>query len=134
MTTNAATWFYRDPERVAYYLEERVNQTFWAARLFDLWLDCVSAEPPYRMAGLWRRAAVEIEWQPNDSFILRVARDTDPGDLVSAVSRVLALQPALSYDDAEGRFVAEWHTDGGRGRWQTIQGKAEFHNPQRLSR
>jgi len=133
MTTNAATWFYRDPERVAYYLEERVNQTFWAARLLDLWLDCVSAEPPYRMAGQWRGAPVEVEWQPNESFSLRVSKDGVPDDLVNGVSRVLALKPALSYNDSEGWSVIEWHTNGSRGRWQEIQGKAEFRNPQRLS-
>jgi hypothetical protein len=132
MTTNAATWFYRDPERIAYYLEERVNQTFWAARQFDLWMACVSAEPPYKMSGEWHDASVEIEWQPNESFALRISEDADPDDLVNAVSRVLALDPALSYNDTHDRFVTEWHTNGGQSRWQEIQGKAGFRNPQRL--
>jgi hypothetical protein len=134
MTTTAATWFYRDPERVACYLEERVNQTFWQARFGALWLDCVRAEPPYHMSGIWREAPVEIEWQPNAFFILRVSGDADPADLVNGVSRILALKPALSYTDGQDRRVTEWHVNGGKDRWQEIQDKPTFRNPQRLSR
>jgi hypothetical protein len=134
MTTTSATWFYRDPERIAYYLEERVNQTFWQARLNGLWLDCVSAEPPYRMSGVWREVPVEIEWVPGEFFILRVPSDSDSSDFVNAVSHVLALSPAFNYTDPDERLVTEWHVDGGKARWQDIQGKAAFANLQRLSR
>ena len=132
MTTTAATWFYRDPERIAYYLEERVNQTFWQARIGNIWLDANSAEPPYRMSGVWRDQPVEIEWQPNEYFVLRVPEAGDAADLVNGVSRVLALQPSLSFGDPEDRLVTEWHVSGGAARWGDIQGKAAYRNPQRL--
>lgn len=134
MTTTAETWFYRDPEHIAYYLEERVNQTFWQARLGNLWLDCVSAEPPYRMSGVWRDLPVDVEWVPNEFFILRVPSDSGSADLVNGVSHVLALSPAFRYTDAHQRLVTEWHVDGGKARWQEVQGKAAFSNLQRLSR
>lgn len=134
MTTTAATWFYNDPEPIPYYLEERVNQTFWQARLTNIWLKCTRAEPPYQMAGDWREVPVEIEWVPNQAFTLRVPQDSDSGDLVRSVSRVLALKPAFSYTDGQGQQVTEWHVDGGAARWQEIQGKAAFGNLQRLSR
>lgn len=133
MTTTAATWFYRDPERIPYYIEERVNQTLWQARVGDILLDATSAEPPYRMTGRWRDQPVEIEWQPNDYFVLRVPVEADPTDLVNGISHVLALKPALRFTDTEDRLVTEWYVDGGASRWDDIQGKAAYRHPQRLA-
>lgn len=134
MTTTAATWFYRDPERIPYYLEERVNQTFWQARFGDFWLDATSASPPYRMVGEWLGTPIAIEWKPNDYFTLRVPEDSDAARLVTGITRMLAIHPTLDYANGDGEFVTEWHVDGGADRWQEIQGKAGYVNPQRLSR
>ncbi len=132
MTTTAATWFYRDPEQIAYYLEERVNQTFWQARVGNIFLSADSAQPPFKMSGAWRDQAVEIEWRPNEYFTLRTPDEVDATDLISGVSRVLAQQAALSFIDPEDRLVTEWHVNGGGPRWGDIQGKPAYRHPQRL--
>ena len=68
MTTNSRTWFYNEPEHRPYYLEERVNQNLWASRFGSIYLDCVRAEPPFRMEGVWNGITVSIEWVPKDWF------------------------------------------------------------------
>ena len=132
MTTNAATWFYSQPEPRKYYITERVNQTFWQARVNSIWLNCTRANPPFQMSGVWRDTAIEVEWLPNDHFILRSPADFDASDLVDGISRVIALEPSFDYTDEQERLVTEWHMEGGKDRWQEIQGKPSFGNPQRL--
>lgn len=134
MTTTAATWFYDDPERIPYYLEERVNQNFWQARVYDIWLDATSAEPPFRMSGTWRDQTVEIEWQPKKYLTLRLTGEAEADDLVQGISRMLALEPSCSYEDTNDHFCVEWHASGAMERWQEIQGKAAYRNPQRYAR
>ena len=132
MTTTALTWFYKNPEKKAYEVAERVRTTFWDERLTALWVDCVNAEPPYRMKGHHNETQVEMEWVPGKYFKLHTL-PTDQA-VADAVSRVLKFKPALRYRNAEGAMVWEWHTEGGEKRWQEIQGKPLYHAPVRLSK
>ena len=132
MTTTAATWFYSTPEDSAYFIEERVNQTFWQARVFDILLDSVTTKPPFKMKGLWRNSPIRVEWKPNEYFILKTAQDQDASDLVQAISRVIALTPSFSCINNQTQLVTEWHTDGGNERWQKLQGKPAFSDLKRL--
>lgn len=75
MTTNSRTWFYTEPEHRPYYIEERVNQNLWASRFGSIYLDCVRAEPPFRMEGVWNEIALSIEWVPNTWFTLRASQE-----------------------------------------------------------
>lgn len=135
MSTNASTWFYREPERDPYLIEERVNHTLWDARMPFLYFDCVSAEPPFRMVGEWHGATLEMEWEPGRVLILRAAKDLPEKELPRlrrGFSLVLGIHPpSLAYEDLDGRLVTEWHTDGGEKRWQEIQGQSRYRNPKR---
>ncbi|GAB4450823.1 MAG: hypothetical protein Kow00120_21160 [Anaerolineae bacterium] len=135
MSTNATTWFYTEPERDPYLIEERVNHTLWDARMPFLYFDCVRAEPPFRMVGAWQGAEMEIEWEVGKVFTLRVSNglsEKDLSNLRRGFSLVLGIHPpSLAYQDADGVQVTEWHTDGGERRWQQIQGQARFGNPKR---
>src|ERR1044071_7271341 len=68
MTTNSRTWFYNEPEHRPYYIEERVNQNLWASRFGSIYMDCVRAEPPFRMEGVWNNINVAIEWVSPDTI------------------------------------------------------------------
>ncbi len=130
MSTDASTWFYNEPEHDAYLIEERVNHTLWAARLYFLYLDCTGAEPPFSMVGEWEGRQIEIEWDPNKLFVLRTPEETPA--LRRGISLVLGIRPAtLAYEDPNGVHVTEWHVDGGDARWREIQGKVRYRNPKR---
>ena len=132
MTTTALTWFYTKPENNAYALAERVRTTLWEARLGSVWLDTVRAEPPYLMSGRYHDARVEMEWEAGRWLSLRTAPPA-PG-LAQGLSQVLRFKPAMTYDNADGWTVWEWHVDGGDKRWQAIQGIPTFKQPRRLNR
>jgi len=134
MTTTAATWFYRAPEKVPYLLAERVRTTFWEARLGGLWLDTVSAEIPITMQGTYNGAAVTLEWEP--AKWLRLSSAPASPALVFGVVNVLRRKATLRYEDPQGRAVCEWwmsQADADK-RWQELQGKPAYRNPQRLDK
>ncbi len=106
MTTSSRTWFYSEPEHRPYYIEERVNQNLWATRFGSIYLDCVHAEPPFRMEGVWNGINVSIEWKPNSWFTLRSSKEDRT--LISGFAQVLGFSPALSYTDENGVYVVEW--------------------------
>ena len=126
MATNASTWFYHEPEHEAYLIEERVNHTFWANRIYALYLDCTSAEPPFRMEGVWHDLPVAIEWVPNQYFTLT----TPPGELadqlIVGIKEILGLKPAISYVDASGEMTTEWLVGDAAERLQEIQGNPNY--------
>ncbi len=126
MATNASTWFYREPEHDAYLLEERVNHTFWANRIYALYLDCTNAEPPFRMEGVWHDLPVTVEWVPNQYFTLT----TQPGELadmlIVGVKEVLGFKPAISYVDPSGQLTVEWLVGDAAERVQEIQGNPNY--------
>jgi hypothetical protein len=124
MSANARTWFYTEPERKAYFIEERVNQNLWANRLVDIYLDCVHAEPPFRMEGLWQGMNVSLEWEPNTW--LRLTAEREEITLVKAIAQTLQLSPAFSYSEEGGHFVAEWWRDGGEKAYEQVKGNPKF--------
>lgn len=136
MTTTAATWFFREPEHNAYALQERVCTNFWDERVGDISLWAVRAEPPFHMRGEYNRTPVELEWEPNRYLRLQLNTDSEATPLVAALSRMLDRKPLLRYQDANARWAWEWHVteEGGRKRWQEIQGRPAFRNPTRLDR
>jgi hypothetical protein len=126
MTTNSRTWFYNEPEHRPYYIEERVNQTLWANRLGSIYLDCVRAESPFRMEGVWKGINVAIEWVPNTWFTLRTSQEDRT--LVTAFAQVLQFPPTLSYTDENGEFVAEWRRSDAAKRLQEVKGHPNYSN------
>lgn len=135
MATNSRTWFYTEPEHRPYYIEERVNQNLWATRFGSIYLDCVRAEPPFRMEGVWNEIPLSIEWVPNNWFVLRAGKEDKT--LVTGFTQVLQFPPTLSYNDfndESGTFVAEWRRADSEKRWQEIQGHPGYTNVKRYKR
>lgn len=128
MAPNSRTWFYTEPERRAYYIEERVNQSLWAARFGSIYLDCVRAEPPFRMEGNWNGINVALEWQPNKW--LRVISDKEDRTLISGFAIVLQFNPAFSFADENGNVSVEWWRVEAEGthRRREIEGHAMYTN------
>ncbi|MEP7288830.1 MAG: hypothetical protein ABI947_24015 [Chloroflexota bacterium] len=126
MTTNSRTWFYNEPEHRPYYIEERVNQNLWATRLGSIYLDCVRAEPPFRMEGVWNGITVSIEWVPNKWFILHTTKEDRT--LIGAFAQILQFPPTLSFEDETGAFIAEWHRTDAAKRLQELQGHPNYTN------
>jgi hypothetical protein len=131
MAANASTWFYAEPEHRAYFLEERVNHTFWSDRIGAIYFDCISENPPFRMAGQWDDLPVTIEWVPNEYFKLF----SKPGDrtdlLIVGVKEILGFLPTISYVDVDGQLVAEWLMKGAEQRIQQIQGDPKYRSVKR---
>ena len=130
MTTNARTWFYNEPERRPYYIEERVNQNLWAMRFGSIYLDCVKAEPPFRMEGVWNEIKVAIEWVPNQWF--KLYADKEDRTLIAGFSQALQFAPAFGYADASGQFVAEWWREGGDAHYEQVKGNPSFTSVKRF--
>ncbi len=126
MATNASTWFYREPEHDPYLLEERVNHTFWANRMYALYFDCLSAEPPFRMDAVWHELPVTIEWVPNQYFTLTTQPDKLADALIVGVKEVLGFKPTISYVDPSGRLTVEWLVGDATERVQEIQGNPNY--------
>jgi hypothetical protein len=132
MATDSRTWFYTTPEPRPYFIEERVNHTLWKNRLQGLWMSCTSATPPIKMEGVWNGMPVQFEWQPGQYFILRSGREVK--ELIGVMRQILMMRPALAYTTTEGLFCVEYHTDGGKTRYQHLQGDPQFQNLRRLRR
>jgi hypothetical protein len=126
MTTNSRTWFYNEPEHRPYYIEERVNQNLWATRFGSIYLDCVRAEPPFRMEGVWNGITVSIEWVPNKWFKLFSTEENRT--LIGGFAQVLQFPPTLSYNDENGDFVAEWWRADAAKRLGEVQGHPTYTN------
>jgi hypothetical protein len=133
MSANAATWFFREPEHEPYMITERLNGTFWQARLVEIYWRCVKADAPYKAEGYLAEQRLELEWTPGQWLMLQMPSDLDSKNLVQTFNRVLGRKAVLTYDDPGGHRVFEWHMDGGKARWKEIQGKAGFVKPRRLT-
>jgi len=131
MTTSAMTWFYRAPEKIPYYIAERVNGTFWEARLPGVYLDVVRAEPPILMQGNYNGTPITMEWEP--ARWLRLTTCPASPALAKGLANILRRQPSLSYQTAGGETVWEWRLDDAEKRWQEIQGKPAYRSPVRLA-
>ena len=124
MATNARTWFYSEPEHRPYIIEERVNHTLWANRLGSIYLDCVHAEPPFRMEGKWNEMTVILEWVPKTWFKVFIEREDR--SLVAGLSQVLQFTPAFSYVNENGQFVCEWWRQDGEKKYEEIKGHPTY--------
>src|SRR5574341_731725 len=134
MSANAATWFYQEPEHHPYLITERLNGTFWQARIVGMYWRCVKPEPPFVAQGFMGNRLLEMEWLPGQWVALKVPPGVKADELVEQIStRILAMPATLTYGDPEGRKVYEWHADGGKQRWTEIQGNAGFTRPRRLN-
>jgi hypothetical protein len=133
MATNASTWFYAEPEHRAYFIEERLNHTFWSHRIGDLYLDCTHEEPPFRAEGEWNGLPVAIEWVPNTSLTLTTVPHDKIDLLIIGIKEILGFIPAVSYLDEDGRLVAEWHVQGSEQRLREIQANPKYRSVKRYT-
>ena len=121
MSTNAWTWFFNEPENQSFLITERLNSTFWQARVVDIYWRCTQDTPPFQAAGYVADEVVELTWQPNDWLALRVPAGFDADSLVKAIAqRVLTFPPTLTYEQDASR-VYEGVVDGGEGRVAELQ-------------
>ncbi len=131
MATDSRTWFYTTPEARPYFIEERVNHTLWKNRLANIHMICTQAEAPIRMEGRWQNEMpVTFEWQPGKYFILRTGAESK--EIIGVMRQILKMRPAFAYQDNDGWYVVEWHTDGGETRWREIQGTPQYQGLKRL--
>jgi hypothetical protein len=127
MSANATTWFYQHPEKGRpYFIAERVNHTFWANRISDIYFVCVNAEPPYRLIAEWQGTKVELEFEPNAVFILRMGQESKA--FIKGVAEILGFAPTVSYKDSDGRFITEWYAKDAAKRLQEVQGNPSFQS------
>ncbi len=132
MATDARKWFYTTPEPRPYYIEERVNTTLWKHRLQGLYMTCTQATTPILMEGTWNGMPVTFEWQPGKYFIVRMGQKRK--DLIGVMRQILFnLPPVLEYEDPQGMYAVEWHTDGGAERWKVIQGNPNYQGLRRIA-
>lgn len=132
MATDARRWFYSTPEPRPYFIEERVNHTLWKNRLQGLYMNCTQATAPYQMEGNWNGMPVEFEWEPGKYFVLRAGEKRR--ELIGVMRQILFnLKPTLEYEDSNGMHVVEWHVDGGKERWEQIQGNPQYQGLRRIT-
>jgi hypothetical protein len=48
--------------------------------------------------------------------------------------QILMMRPAFMYVDGEGMSVTEWYTDGGKERFQEVEGNPDYQRVRRLRR
>ncbi|MGB1286247.1 MAG: hypothetical protein ACPG7F_06935 [Aggregatilineales bacterium] len=131
MATSSRTWFYSIPEPRPYYIEERMNHTLWKNRVQGVYMSCTQADSPIKMEGSLNGMAMFFEWIPGDYFILRMGEERK--EIVGTIRQMLlGLKPSFAYQDIDGLYVVEWHTDDGEKRWKTIQGNPQFQGLRRL--
>ena len=133
MATDSRTWFYTTPQARPYFIEERVNHTLWKNRLTNIHMVCTKADVPIQMEGRWHNEMpVAFEWQPGKYFTLRMGEESK--EIIGVIRQILMMRPAFMYQDTDGMYVVEWHTDGGESRWKEIQGKPQYQGARRLRR
>ena len=131
MANTARQWFYSTPEPRPYYIEERVNHSLWNNRLQNVFMSCVQAQSPVKMEGSLDGMPMAFEFAAGRYFTLRMGEERK--DVIATMRQVLlGLKPSFTYQDSEGMFVVEWHTDGGEARWKEIQGNPAFQGLRRM--
>lgn len=131
MTPTIMSWFYSSPGSDAYQIAERVRLTLWDAGLGDAWLDVVSAQPPYKMSGVYKNDLMGIEWVPGEWFRLRLQAADE--SVVKRMSFVLGIRPVLRFVDSDAQTVWEWHIDDFSERWREISGNPAYQEPKRFT-
>ncbi len=133
MATSSRTWFYSTPEPRPYYIEERINHTLWKNRVQGVYMSCTSVANPIKMEGNWNGMPLFFEWEPGKYFTVRMGEERR--ELIAVLRQILlGLRPSFAYQDTEGLYVVEWHTDGGDARWKEIQGDPHFQGLRRLNK
>ncbi len=133
MATTARKWFYSTPEPRPYYIEERVNHTLWNNRLQAVFMSCTQASNPIQMEGTSDGMPMFFEWEPGRYFVLKMGEERK--DIIGVMRQILlGLRPSFAYQDTDGMYVIEWHTDGGDERWKDIQGDPRYQGLQRLTK
>ena len=131
MATTSRKWFYSTPEPRPYYIEERVNHTLWNNRLQNVFMSCTQAEAPVKMEGSLNGMPIFFEFVAGQYFTLRMGEERK--EVVGAIRQILlGLKPCFTYQDSEGLFVVEWHTDGGEARWKDLQGDPAYQGLRRM--
>ncbi len=133
MATNATTWFYREPEHRAYFIEERLNHTFWSNRINGLYLNCTSETSPFKVEGVWSDLPLSMEWVPNEYLRLAIAPSDAVVPLVTGVKEILGFEPTVSYADG-GQSVYEWIVTGAEERLRELQSSARYQNIKRTQK
>lgn len=134
MTTTAETWFYGRPEAEKYLITERLNSTFWNARVVSVYWKATSSEPPYTAKGFRGQETYTLQWVPGEWLSLRGPQGEVLDQLVDALNtRVLVFPATFTYQTRDGEHVYEWYRDGGKERWSDLQGLGEYFRPQRLT-
>lgn len=134
MNPKALKWFYQTPENTPYLIGERLNATFWDARIVAYTWRCTRAESPYEAVGYGIGETVRLAWEPGQWLALTFSGDhQEDHPLNQAITRrILGFKPSITYQDHGGNQIIEWHTDGGQKRWSAIQGHPEIVLPERL--
>jgi hypothetical protein len=133
MATNATTWFYREPEHRAYFIEERVNHTFWSNRINGLYLNCTSETSPFKVEGEWNGLPLAMEWVPNQYLRLALTPADGIEPLVTGVKEILGFEPTVSYGDG-GQRVYEWLVTGADERLRELQSDPRYQNVMRTKK
>jgi hypothetical protein len=121
MSTNAWTWFFNEPENQAYLITERLNATFWQARVVNIYWHCTQDTAPFQAAGYAGDQVLGLSWQPGEWLSLRVPTGFDEEDLVRAIThRILTVPPTLTYEQSSSQ-VYEWVLDGAQSRYAELQ-------------
>jgi len=135
MSANAGTWFYSEPENQNYLISERLNGTFWQARIYELYWTCVQAEAPYKAEAYLAdgKGTVTLEWVPGKWLALSVPEGYDADLMVSFITeRVLMIPVSVTYSDDKDNEVYEWHNGEVEERWRELQGVGRYSRVQRL--
>lgn len=131
MATTSRKWFYSTPEPRPYYIEERVNHSLWNNRLQNVWMSCTQAENPVQMEGNLDGMPMYFEFVAGQYFTLKMGEERK--EIVGTIRQMLlGLKPNFTYQNTDGLFVVEWHTDGGDARWAEIQGNPAFQGLRRM--
>ncbi|MCU0512297.1 MAG: hypothetical protein MUE40_06975 [Anaerolineae bacterium] len=133
MATSARTWFYSVPEPRPYYIEERVNHTLWKNRLQGVYMTCTQATAPIKMEGSLNGMPLFFEWEPGKYFILRLGEERK--EIIGVMRQILlGFVPSFAYQDLNGLYVVEWHTDDDEARWKDLQGNPQYQGLRRLKK
>ena len=131
MANTSRQWFYSTPEARPYYIEERVNHSLWNNRLQNVFMSCTQAESPVLMEGSLDGMPMFFEFVPGQYFTLRMGEERK--DIIGTIRQtLLGLKPTFTYQDTDGMFVVEWHTDGGDIRWKELQGNPAYQGLRRM--
>lgn len=123
-------WFYSAKMPSAGAIAENMRHELWEFHVYGVWLSCLGKELPFRYRGLWQGKQFEVEMSPRQYLILR-SQEELPW-IVEGFRRSMRSVPTFKYQEADGRFAAEWRMDERETRWQAMQGKPAFKNLRRL--